>query len=196
MQQAYLQFFRIWLSIGLQSFGGGAATLTLIRRAAVETYGWISESDFTRAWSLVQLAPGINLLALTILVGRKAHGAAGSLLALAGLLVPSASVTVAITAMYTRIANSPYVTSSLHLVIPATVGLGLYTASQIVRPIWKQNIKQSPGTAYANGLLLVACAAAACVWRGSVILILGLGALAGAGIGWLSAGSRPSGEPG
>ena len=33
--------FRIWFSFGLASFGGGASTLFLIRRAAVEQYGWM-----------------------------------------------------------------------------------------------------------------------------------------------------------
>ena len=34
-------FLRVWLSLGLQSFGGGAATLTLIRRAVVERHHWL-----------------------------------------------------------------------------------------------------------------------------------------------------------
>src|SRR5438105_7826591 len=90
-------FLRVWLGLGLQSFGGGAATLTLIRRAAVEQYGWLSEAEFTRAWALVQIAPGINLLALTILIGRRTLGAKGIALALLGLLLPSVTVTVLLT---------------------------------------------------------------------------------------------------
>ena len=58
---AKTQFLRAWLSIGIQSFGGGAATLYLIRRTAVERHGWLSNEEFTRDWGICQIAPGINL---------------------------------------------------------------------------------------------------------------------------------------
>src|SRR5438094_7868654 len=89
---------RIWFGVGLHSFGGGATTLTLIRRAVVDRYGWLSEAEFTREWTLCQLAPGINLLALAILIGRRLGGARGVALALLGLLLPSVGVTIVMTA--------------------------------------------------------------------------------------------------
>src|SRR4051812_17220439 len=79
----------IWFLIGLQSFGGGSATLFLIRRAAVEQYQWVSPEDFTRDWALVQAAPGINLLCITILIGHRVAGFLGGLASLLGLMLPS-----------------------------------------------------------------------------------------------------------
>src|SRR5262245_38892185 len=38
-QPSPLQLLRIWTMIGMQSFGGGSATLYLIRRVAVERHG-------------------------------------------------------------------------------------------------------------------------------------------------------------
>src|SRR5437764_14486880 len=89
---------RLWFTFGLLSFGGGATTLTLIRRAVVERYGWLSDAEFTREWTLCQLAPGINLLALAILIGRRTAGARGSALALLGLTLPGVVVTIGVTA--------------------------------------------------------------------------------------------------
>src|SRR5579872_4807375 len=74
----------IWLAVGVQSFGGGGTTLVLIRRAAVEQYGWLSAAEFTRQWGLCQMAPGINLLALVILLGRRVAGMRGIALGLLG----------------------------------------------------------------------------------------------------------------
>jgi chromate transporter len=38
--------FRIWASIGLQSFGGGASTTFLIQRAFIERHQWLSMEEF------------------------------------------------------------------------------------------------------------------------------------------------------
>ena len=73
------KLFRIWAGIGLQSFGGGASTTFLIQRAFIEKYNWMTMEEFTHFWSLCILAPGINLLGLTILMGRK-FGETGALL--------------------------------------------------------------------------------------------------------------------
>src|SRR3982751_4034895 len=94
---------RIWLNIGIQSFGGGAATLYLIRREVVERRGWLSDAEYTRYWGICQIAPGINILGLVILIGWQVSGAAGVALALAGLLLPSAAITIVLTAMYSHI---------------------------------------------------------------------------------------------
>src|SRR4051794_7373426 len=76
----------IWTVIGVQSFGGGSATLYLIRRVAVERHGWLTDEDFTRYWGICQIAPGINILGLVILIGWRVSGPIGALLSLTGLL--------------------------------------------------------------------------------------------------------------
>ena len=77
-------FLWIWLSLGSQSFGGGTATLALIRREVVERREWMDDSEFVRDWALCQIAPGINLLGLTILIGRRLRGFPGVVLAQLG----------------------------------------------------------------------------------------------------------------
>src|SRR5438876_9119064 len=93
--------------IGVQSFGGGSATLYLIRRVAVERHGWITDHDFTRYWGICQMAPGINILGLVILIGWRVAGTLGAGLALIGLLLPSAALTVALTSIYAVIRDAP-----------------------------------------------------------------------------------------
>ncbi len=174
--------FQVWLFLGLQSFGGGAATLALVRRAAVDTHRWVTEAEFTRFWSLVQIAPGINLLALTILIGRRTAGAKGIALALAGLLLPSAGVTVLLTASYQHVQNTLLVRDALHGIIPATVGLGLVTAWQIARPPLLQSRLAGRGSfGVSLGLLLASMAAAQ--WGHLPVLVILVGA-GGVGAAW------------
>src|SRR5487761_1480394 len=82
----------IWTSIGLQSFGGGASTTFLIYRVFVEKRGWLLPEEYNRFWNLCVMAPGINLVGMTILVGRKLGGTRGICASLGGLLVPSAAI--------------------------------------------------------------------------------------------------------
>ena len=145
----------IWLNIGLQSFGGGAATLYLIRREAVERRGWLSDEEYARYWGICQIAPGINILGLVILIGRQVSGALGVALALAGLLLPSAAITIILTAMYSLVERMPLVQAALRGVVPATAGLGLLLASGMLRPLLSASRKEGR-VSLAVALALVA----------------------------------------
>src|SRR5215213_2770431 len=136
------RLLRIWLNIGMQSFGGGAATLYLIRREAVERRGWLSDEEYARYWGICQIAPGINILGLVILIGWQLSGAVGAALALAGLLLPSAAITILLTALYSRIEHVPLVQAALRGVLPATVGLGLLLAVGMLRPLMSASQKE------------------------------------------------------
>ena len=100
---------RVWFMLGLQSFGGGMATLFLIQRMSVEKQGWLSAEEFTSDWALCQAAPGINLLCMTILIGRRVAGLTGALVALLGLLFPSVTLTILMTALYADARHLPVV---------------------------------------------------------------------------------------
>ncbi len=69
------EVFRAWLTIGLQSFGGGLSTLTLIQRAFVQQRGWLTEEQFVRVNAISQIAPGINILSIAIQIGDELGGA-------------------------------------------------------------------------------------------------------------------------
>src|SRR5579862_1356684 len=88
------QLLKSWLRVSFQSFGGGTATLALIRQEFVTKNEWITEERFLRDWSLCQLAPGINLIALSILIGKRTMGGLGVLISLGGMLLPSAFLTI------------------------------------------------------------------------------------------------------
>src|SRR5215212_3737732 len=169
----------IWFNIGIQSFGGGAATLYLIRREAVERRGWLSDQEYTRYWGICQIAPGINILGLVILIGWQLSGAVGAALALAGLLLPSAAITILLTALYSRIEQVPLVQAALRGVLPATVGLGLLLAVGMLRPLMSASRKEGRiSLAVALALLLGSMLAVALTRAPVVVVLWGTGGLA------------------
>ena len=184
------RLLRVWLVLGLQSFGGGMATLALVRRVAVEQERWITASEFSRFRALVQLAPGVNLLALIVLIGRKTAGVKGICLALGGLLLPSVAVTVLLTAFYARFQYAPLVREAAGGIVPAIVGLGLVTAWQIARPLLARSRREGRGSLGLSLLLLAGSGLAA---RRGLPVILILGVCAGIYAVWSWARRR---EPG
>ncbi len=167
-----------WLSIGLQSFGGGSTTLYLIHQACT-TRGWLSEAEFAKAWALVQISPGINLLKLTGVIGFQLRGWPGLLAALAGLLLPSATITVLMTAGFAALRDQPAVKAAMRGVVPATIGLSLSLAIQMMRSPLTLARREGRFSVSAHIGLVATAALLFVVGRASPVLVLVLGGLGG-----------------
>ena len=166
------RLFLIWATIGTQSFGGGSATLYLIQRMAVERYRWITADDFTRYWGICQVVPGINILALVILIGSRVAGTRGVLLSLSGLLLPSAGITIGLTAFYASVRDVSLVRAAIAGIVPATVGLGLLLGFSMVRSLLKGGPQDGWVSIAVGVLVLVISAILAALGRTPVLAIL------------------------
>ena len=124
---------KIFIAVGTQSVGGGSATLFLLRRFLVERKGLISERAFTEAWALCQLSPGIHLVALAGLLGQRIAGWRGVVVAVSGMMIPAAIITVAMTAAFGIVADDSRVNAALAGMAPATGGMTLGLAIVLVR---------------------------------------------------------------
>ncbi len=149
--------FRLWAAIGLQSFGGGASTLFLIQRTFTEKHPWVSTEDITHYWSLCILTPGINLVALTVLIGRRLGGAWGIAASLAGLLLPSATITCLLTALFIQVQKLDAVQAALRGVIPATGGVMLLVGLNFALPIFRRSYKEGLLYTVGSAAVMLAC---------------------------------------
>lgn len=122
-----------WIAVGTQSVGGGTSTLFLIRRELVERHRWITSREFTEAWALSQLSPGIHLVALAGLLGRRVAGWRGVVASVGGMMVPAAIVTTIMTAAYGTIADQPLARAALAGMAPTTGGMTLALAILMAR---------------------------------------------------------------
>lgn len=173
---------RIWGGIGLQSFGGGASTLYLIQREFVEKRGWLEKDEFARYWNLCIMTPGINLLALTVLIGRKLGGGLGIAASLTGLLLPSATITCLLTAGLVSVQTMPAVQALLRGVIPATAGIMLVVGLNFAQPLLKQGREEGKIRLSASLVIIVATVLALILFKITVVLVLLCAAIAGMGI--------------
>jgi len=170
------QLFRIWASVGLQSFGGGASTTFLIQRTFIEKHKWLSMQEFTQLWNLCILTPGINLVALTILIGRKLGGAWGIAISLAGLLLPSALITCLLTVGFKSVEHLAAVQAILRGVVPATGGIMLLVGLNFALPLIRRGYKEGVLYLLVSIVLIIACALAVILLKLSVIVVV-LGAV-------------------
>jgi len=180
------RLFRIWASIGLQSFGGGASTTLLIQRAFIEKHTWLSMEEFAHLWNLCILTPGINLVALTVLIGKKLGGTWGIVVSLAGLLLPSATITCLLAALFIQIEHIAAVQAIFRGVIPATGGIMLVVGLNFALPLIRKGYKEGYIYLLVSSVLLIACALAVIFLKLSVIIVI----LGAASLGTLFFSSR------
>lgn len=171
----------LWAGIGFQSFGGGASTQFLIQEQFTIRHSWLTPEELLHYLSLCTLTPGINIIALTILIGRKLAGTRGIVASLAGLLLPSAAITCLLAALVARFEDYPALPAALRGVVPATAGAMLLVGVNYLRPLTRAAIRDGLGTSLASVVILAVSALAIIVLQLPVALVvvgaLGLGAL-------------------
>ena len=74
--------------VGALSYGGGFVIIPLMQQDAVDTYGWMTHTEFANAVAYGQLTPGPVVQTVAI-VGWAAAGLGGALLAAAVAFAPS-----------------------------------------------------------------------------------------------------------
>ncbi len=102
---------RVWLKIGVLSFGGPAAQIALMHKEVVEDRPWLSERQFLNALSFCMLLPGPEAMQLATYAGWRLHGTIGGLVAGLLFVIPGAAVIMLLAAIYSAFGNMPLVES-------------------------------------------------------------------------------------
>jgi chromate transporter len=179
--------------ISLLAVGGAISTAPESHRFLVNDHRWLTDSQFSASIALAQAAPGPNVLYIALLgwnVGLNAggglsaglHGWAfallGMLICMAGILVPSSTLTFLATRWSHNNRELRAVKAFKQGLAPIVVGLLMATG-------WLLSAMHSnPATDWR--LWLLTAISAVLVWRTKLHLLwlLGAGALAGA-LGWV-----------
>jgi chromate transporter len=91
---------RVWLKIGLLSFGGPAGQIALMHRVLVEDKRWISEGRFLHALNYAMLLPGPEAQQLATYCGWLMHRTWGGIAAGALFVIPGAVVMLVLSVLY------------------------------------------------------------------------------------------------
>ena len=119
-------------SLSLLAFGGANAVVPEIHRQAVEVNHWMSDRDFAAMFAIAQAAPGPNFL-ISTLVGWRAAGVPGAVIATAAMCVPSCLFTFWIVKVWDRYRETPWRIAIATGIAPVTVGLIAASAWLLMR---------------------------------------------------------------
>lgn len=118
----YLTLFFSFLKIGIFALGGGYAMLPLLQQEVL-SHGWLSHQELINEIGLARALPGVFGLNLSVFVGYGAGKLAGALTAVAGMLLPTALLALALMKWMKKSSGNSLVRGVLDGVKPATVGL-------------------------------------------------------------------------
>ena len=120
--------FLSFLKVGLTGFGGGLAVLSQIRTLTVQKRRWITEHDFVEALALGQSLPGTSAGNAVTYIGLRLRGWRGAGVSLAGFILPSMLMMIALALLYDSFRALPNTEQLFHGFNAAVVSLIAVTA--------------------------------------------------------------------
>ena len=127
----YLELFLAFLEVGFFSFGGGYASIPLIRDV-VMSYGWMSDAELTNIIAVSESTPGPIMVNLATYVGSNEAGLLGAIIATTTVVIPSFAITIIVMVILKNIMNNKYVSAVIQGLKPSIVGIILATGALMI----------------------------------------------------------------
>ena len=169
---------RVWVPVGLNSFGGPAGQLAVIHRTVVDEHQIVDEQRYLHALNFCMLLPGPEAMQLATYLGWLSGGVSGGVIAGSAFVLPGAAFMLVISAVYAVAGDVGWVSGLLFGVQAAVIGI---VAQAVIR---------IAGRALRSPLLVVLAGAAfvAVFLFSAPFPLVVLVALA---VGWLVGRRRP-----
>lgn len=123
----YLKLFLTFFEIGLFTFGGGYAMISLIRDKAL-AFGWLSEEELLNMIAISESTPGPIAVNMATFVGSTQGGILGSLAATLGVILPSFIIILIISTLIRNFLKYKGVQAFFTGVRPCVIALIIATA--------------------------------------------------------------------
>lgn len=131
----YLQLFITFFKIGLFTFGGGYAMISLIQNEVVVKHQWVNASTFTDIIAISQMTPGPIGINSATYVGYTASGSVwGAALATFAVSLPSFIIILLIAHLYNQFKKNRWFEAALNGIRPVVLGLIASAAALLVTP--------------------------------------------------------------
>ena len=113
-----------FLSVAFYSIGGASALIPEFYRQIVVEHGWLSNSDFAHMVALAQVAPGPNMLIVS-LIGWRVAGVPGLLVSTLAIVGPPSVIAFFVGRALGRLRDAQWLTAVKGGLAPVVVGLML-----------------------------------------------------------------------
>ena len=183
----YLLLFWEFAKVSIFCVGGGYASMPLIQDCVVDTYHWLTLSEFVDIFTISQMTPGpIGINAATF-AGMKIAGIPGAVTATLGFVTPSFFICIFVARLYFRYGDIGAIRGILNGLRPAVVALICAAGiSFITLALWnEETLPANPANVDVIGAVMLVATLIAVRRKVGVIKILTLAGVGGLVLGVL-----------
>ena len=169
-----LELFLTFAKIGLFTFGGGYAMISLIEHACVEQKGWITHDEMMDVTVIAESTPGPIAINCATFVGFKQKGLPGAVVATVGMVAPSFCIIFLISRFLDNFLAIPWIAHAFWGIRIAVGLLILDAGLKMVRKMQKKPLPRIIVGCALVAMLLINCFA---LRLSSIALMLVAGAV-------------------
>jgi chromate transporter len=163
-------------TVSVRGWGGGSGTIYTMSHELVRR-GWITSAQFGLDFGLSRIPPGINLIALAIILGYRLNGLAGSIVSGIAFVLPFSFVTLLLTVGFVTVTSNPIGGAAVQGAVAVTAALTFalaYETAQSWMPWRERRVALLMSSYVVASFVLVA------VVHISVVFVIVGGAILGA----------------
>jgi chromate transporter len=131
MTATLLQVAAMFGLLSLLAFGGGAAVLPDMQRQAVDVHHWLTSREFLDMFALSRAIPPGSMI--VVLVGQKAAGIAGGLVALLAMFGPSSLLAYGVGRLWHRTGGAAWRQTLEQALAPVSIGVTIASGIALAR---------------------------------------------------------------
>jgi chromate transporter len=148
--------FRVWLKVGLLSFGGPAGQIALMHRIVVDEKRWLGEARFLHALNYCMLLPGPEAQQLAIYIGWLLHRSWGGIVAGTLFVLPGAVVMMGLSLLYAGYGEVPAIEALFYGIKAAVLAIVIEAVLRIGRRALKTRFAVALAAAAFVGIFFLA----------------------------------------
>lgn len=116
-----IELFISFMKIGFTSFGGMSMIPLILEE--MQAHGWMTAGDLTNLIAIAEMTPGSLGVNCATFAGTQTAGILGGIFAVAGVLMPAFTLTLAVGVFFARFRKSSAVTHILRIIKPICIAM-------------------------------------------------------------------------
>lgn len=169
-----LDLFLSFAKIGLFTFGGGYAMITLIENACVEKKQWITHDEMMNITVIAESTPGPIAINCATYVGYKQKGLIGAVAATIGMILPSFCIIFLISLFLDHFLEITWIA---HAFLGIKIAVGILILDAAIKMIQKMQKKWMPRVFMICAFIIMMLINIFSVRISTVILMLAAGVI-------------------
>lgn len=133
-----LKMFLVFFKIGLFSFGGGYAMLTMIEHEVVDKRGWLTHNELLDIFAIAESTPGAISINIATFIGTKRAGILGGCITTFGVVLPAFLVIFALSYILDLVRDNVWVNALFKGVRVGVVVLIIHAALKFLKEMKKK----------------------------------------------------------